>query len=319
MKNGEKSLPLVSFIITTHNLPTEKLRACIEKICSLSLNPKEREIILVDDGSEQSPLTHLADLVDTLLYIRQRHQGTAAAKNLGLHLANGKYIHFLEDAGLLISAPYEHCLDIVRYDSPDIVCLKESEGKKNDLPFTFDKPVSGGVYLHNNNLQWASWSYIFRRTLANNLKFISGNQYMDCVFTPLLFLRADKIIATPSEGYQTHASSADTCKEDRRSIARRITDKAAALYQLQEAVAPLPETYQVMLKRTLALQTLEYLMLCISQTRSSKHLKKAIAQLEQHGLYPLPENDYSKKYTMLRKTFQSNIGRKLLLFTVPHL
>lgn len=43
--------PLVSFIITTYNMPTEYLEECIKSILQLSLNAKEREIILVDDGN----------------------------------------------------------------------------------------------------------------------------------------------------------------------------------------------------------------------------------------------------------------------------
>ena len=51
---------LISFIITTYNLPTEYLAECLKSILQLSLNPKEREIILVDDGSD------LADINDLL-------------------------------------------------------------------------------------------------------------------------------------------------------------------------------------------------------------------------------------------------------------
>ena len=42
-------MPLVSFIITTYNLPSEYLEFCLKSILQLSLNPKEREIIIVDD------------------------------------------------------------------------------------------------------------------------------------------------------------------------------------------------------------------------------------------------------------------------------
>ena len=44
--------PLVNFIITTYNMPTEYLEECLKSILQLSLNAKEREIILVDDGSD---------------------------------------------------------------------------------------------------------------------------------------------------------------------------------------------------------------------------------------------------------------------------
>ena len=41
--------PLVSFIVTCYNLPTDMLCECIDSILKLSLQPDEREIIVVDD------------------------------------------------------------------------------------------------------------------------------------------------------------------------------------------------------------------------------------------------------------------------------
>lgn len=35
-------IPLVSFIVTTYNLPIEYIKECLESIIQLSLNPKER-------------------------------------------------------------------------------------------------------------------------------------------------------------------------------------------------------------------------------------------------------------------------------------
>ena len=57
--------PLVSFIVTTYNLPTTLLCECLQSVLSLSLSKEEREIIVVDDGSEVSPLNDLVELRDT--------------------------------------------------------------------------------------------------------------------------------------------------------------------------------------------------------------------------------------------------------------
>ena len=48
--------PLVSFILTYYNQPVQMLCECINSILALSLNEDEREIIVVDDGSEVSPV-----------------------------------------------------------------------------------------------------------------------------------------------------------------------------------------------------------------------------------------------------------------------
>ena len=52
--------PLVSFIITYYQLPIKMLQECIESILALSLTDQEREIILIDDGSEKSPVDDLS-------------------------------------------------------------------------------------------------------------------------------------------------------------------------------------------------------------------------------------------------------------------
>lgn len=44
--------PLVSFIIPVYNIEADMLRECLESITALSLSRQDREIILVDDGSD---------------------------------------------------------------------------------------------------------------------------------------------------------------------------------------------------------------------------------------------------------------------------
>lgn len=46
--------PLVSFIITCYNLPPEMVGKCIGSITALSLSGHEREIIVIDDGSDNN-------------------------------------------------------------------------------------------------------------------------------------------------------------------------------------------------------------------------------------------------------------------------
>ena len=55
----QEMTPLVSFIITNYNLPVNLLSKCIDSVLALSLRPYEREIIVVDDGSDLSPINDL--------------------------------------------------------------------------------------------------------------------------------------------------------------------------------------------------------------------------------------------------------------------
>ena len=57
--NHQEDEPLVSFIITYYNLSVQMLCECIDSILRLSLRSFEREIIVIDDGSDMSPINDL--------------------------------------------------------------------------------------------------------------------------------------------------------------------------------------------------------------------------------------------------------------------
>ena len=104
--------PLVSFILTYYNLPISYLKECLNSLLLLSLHPNDREIILIDDGSNISPITELEEYKSEIIYIRQRNKGLSEARNTGIRIATGKYIQFIDADDYLIPAVYEHCLDI---------------------------------------------------------------------------------------------------------------------------------------------------------------------------------------------------------------
>jgi hypothetical protein len=52
-------------------------------------------------------------------------------------------------------------------------------------------------------------------------------------------------------------------------------------------------------------------------TRSENKLDETLDDLRKHALFPLPNKDYSTKYTWFRRITNSRMGRKLLLTTLP--
>ena len=149
---SEISSPLVSFIITTSNHQKEYLVECINSILQLSLNAKEREIILVDDGSDELVASQIKELLDNLLYLRIPGLGSSMARNYGMYLAKGKYIQFIEGDDYLLQPTYEHCLDIVRFHNPDIVTFCFSKDDTGEPSYELPTPISGTKYLNNNTL-----------------------------------------------------------------------------------------------------------------------------------------------------------------------
>ena len=100
---NENSLPLISFIITDYNLPFTLLRECIESVMALAMTDAEREIILVDDGSDVCPLDSLADLAPHLIYIYKGNGGLSSARNLAIGKATGEYLQFVDGDDRLLA------------------------------------------------------------------------------------------------------------------------------------------------------------------------------------------------------------------------
>ena len=106
--------PLVSFIVTCYNLPTDMLCECIDSILKLNLQSAEREIIVVDDGSDQSPMNDLLKYGDDIIYVRQKNGGVSVARNTAMDMAKGQFIQIVDGDDCLLTVPYEQCLDIIR-------------------------------------------------------------------------------------------------------------------------------------------------------------------------------------------------------------
>lgn len=311
------SQPLVSFIVTTYNLPVDYILECIRSIVTLSLRPQDREIIIIDDGSDVSPINDILDIRNDIIYIRQRNQGLSAARNAGIRIASGAYIQFIDGDDTLIHTPYEHCLDIVRYHTPDIVLFNCTDKPNAETPMNFEGPISGTEYMHNNNLRASACGYIFSKNILLNLRFTIGILHEDEEFTPQLMLRAEHVFETNADAYyyRQREPSITHDKNIRHKI-RRINDTEHILYHLQDISFTLPEIDRIALERRIAQLTMDYLYNIIDLTHSIHQLNKSIERLTKHGLYPLPDKKYTKKYTVFRRMIQNNIGRKLLIFGI---
>lgn len=312
--------PIVSFILTYYNLPMPMLCECIDSILALSLRPSEREIIIVDDGSEVCPMNGLMQYGDDILYVRQRNGGVSTARNTGLQIAQGEYIQFVDGDDYLLQAPYEHCLDILRMNSDidavmfDFTTSATHQSTFNDQPFT-----SGTEYMYRHNIHGASWGYLFKRSILSQLRFTPGiANGEDEEFTPQLLIRAEKICVTDAKAYfyRQHKHSV-VHQTDSNSKHQRLEDTLCVIERLNAQTDRLPSTDRLAMQRRVAQLTMDYIYNIIVLTRSGKELDERLNDLYEKGLFPLPDRNYSQKYTLFRKLTNSAFGRQVLLRTLP--
>lgn len=310
--------PLISFIITTYNLPIDYLKECLNSILQLSLNEKEREIILIDDGSDISSIHELSEYLNQIIYLHQPNQGVSVARNYGMQIAKGNFIQFIDGDDYLLQAAYEHCLDIVRYHQPDIVTFNFIKNKADEVSYELPTPISGTEYLSKYNLHGSACAYIFRRNLKGSLEFTPGIIYgEDEEFTPQLFLRAERIFKLDTSAYYYRETPNSVSHQtNKETVNLRMNNNLQVILKLQSKLDTIPVSERQALNRRIAQLTMDYLYNNIRMKHSLIALNKAIAELKQHGLYPLPKKDYTKKYTMFRKMIGTYTGRIALLFFI---
>lgn len=315
--------PLVSFILTCYNLPVDLICQSIDSILRLSLRPFEREIIVVDDGSDTSPMNDLLRYGFDIVYVRKDNGGISTARNQGLQIARGTFIQFVDGDDYLIQAPYEHCLDIIRYqEQADVVLFDFTRDATTRMSqFCDAEPISGSELLRTRNLQCSVCCCLFRQSVRGNLTFTPGISYgEDEEFTPQLLLRASSVWTTDAKAYYYRQHEASAIHQtDAAHIAMRLDQNLIVIRHLNQLSDRLPAADKPGMQRRVAQLTMDYLYNTIMLTRSGSALSRRIDELTAEGLFPLPDKDYSAKYTWFRRIVNSEKGRRFLLITLPHL
>lgn len=90
--------PAFSVIIPTFNRPA-MLARCLDAVASQDFHRDRFEVIVVDDGSDRSPVAQVEAVKDRMLIrlLRQPNRGPASARNTGAAEARGRFLLFTDD------------------------------------------------------------------------------------------------------------------------------------------------------------------------------------------------------------------------------
>jgi glycosyltransferase involved in cell wall biosynthesis len=134
----------ISIIIPAYNV-SEYICETLESILSQIYQPLE--IIFVNDGSTDETENVLMPYMKSIRYVRQQNRGLASARNLGLKLAQGQLIQFLDADDLLdpskISRQAAFFVDNANVDICYCSCIHFEENLQNKKSFFYQKTILG--------------------------------------------------------------------------------------------------------------------------------------------------------------------------------
>jgi len=301
--------PVISFIITDYNLPIQLLRECIESIISLDIKPEQREIILVNDGSEISPEPELNDLSSYIRFIHQENKGLSEARNEGIRMSKGQYIQFVDGDDYLLSN-YNDCFRSILQNSYDMLFFDCVSKKATSFPGKIKTLGSGIEYMLHNNLHASAWGYIFKKELlGDDLRFTKGIVHEDEEFTPLLTLRAKNLARYSGSAYFYRVREGSIVhSNDKEHLRRRINDFIGVISSLNTKADMLEGDEKRALKRRVDQTTMDLIYNIIRLTHSKEDMNNALSELRKKGGNPLPIKLYTGKYlifSMLISIYES--------------
>ncbi len=226
---------LISVIIPIYNVK-EYIDRCMKTVVSQSY--AELEIILVDDGSTDGSgekCDEWAARDSRVRVIHTSNAGAAAARNVGLDIARGDYIMFVDADDYLEYAVCQILYDELQSKEAECsICgfvMVDENGKLSKKTVVEDEMVMKGIeaircrYLQQNSAIHIiePWGKLFCRTLWNDRRFTNGLYYEDLDIMPYVYCDCNCVAFVPKIGYYYYQRS-DSASHAGGTDDKRYTD-----------------------------------------------------------------------------------------------
>lgn len=191
IQNKISYVPKVSVIIPIYNVE-KYLRECLDSVINQTL--QEIEIICIDDGSTDSSLDILKEYAahdNRITVISQKNLRAGIARNTGLSVARGEYIHFLDSDDFIdISAYAQMVKNIENTDADFVYCswqIKTDEelNSRNNIQPTNIPFINFHTFRKDKiKINVEIWNKLFRKSTIDkyNIVFPNSNYGEDVAF-----------------------------------------------------------------------------------------------------------------------------------------
>ncbi len=297
-------MPTISIIVPNYNTEAY-LPRCLDSLMAQTYN--DIEILVIDDGSTDNSFQIMqtyAQKDPRIKIFSQKNAGAAAARNIGLENATGKYIMFCDSDDWYEPNMCAVMYDLIEQEKTDAVCCHcsfeyeenlsafEKESRVTDGYFNLKKE---GIFKMNNDVILSTnvllWNKIWRRDLIEkyHIRFPSGYEHEDDAFWYMYSFVAQSIYFTKQSLYHYFLRQNSVMshlihrvprnRRDRISIAHYVC-KYAQKHGLIDRYSIIKRIYYVQLK-------------CCLPLFSASEIKAICAEINE-----VLENEIHSKYKL---------------------
>lgn len=201
---------LVSVIVPIYNVE-KYLHRCVDSIIGQTY--KNLEIILVDDGSEDSSGQICDDYVKKdkrIVVVHKKNGGLSDARNTGVKKAKGSYITFVDGDDEIMSSFVETLYDNIHSKRCDIAACAYVTLKKKPARYTYKQGSEAIIYspkeaiveiLTSSSFTVSACSKLYKSDIVKDIKFPIRKLCEDNGTTYKYFLKSKRVCYCPDPLY----------------------------------------------------------------------------------------------------------------------
>jgi glycosyltransferase involved in cell wall biosynthesis len=196
-------MELISVIIPVYNVENY-LKKCLDSVISQTYN--NLDIILINDGSKDYSgkiCEEYASKDKRITLISRKNAGQASARNIGLDMAKGEFIAFVDSDDYIEPNMYEILLKALTESNADIAECKS----RNFFGNNFSNIVQSGKItilsqeevlndlFYNKYVRFEVWDKLYRKSSIGEVRFKDGQLFEEVYFGRLVFQKINSLVS----------------------------------------------------------------------------------------------------------------------------
>lgn len=231
-------MPKISVIVPIYNVE-KYLERCLNSIINQTFN--DIEVICINDGSTDNSgkILNKYQKYTNFRIIEQTNVGISETRNIGLNLAQGDYISFIDSDDFIDSNFYEVLYNNAVKFKADIACagiIRENEKKSAKIIEYKNIQITDNIkdkfILSQCPKYNFVWNKIYKRDFltGKNISFVSGMIYEDMCFTPDILEKSGALVVCTNTYYHYWKHKNSLIK---KNCAKSRADKIAGTIYLK--------------------------------------------------------------------------------------
>ncbi len=216
--------PKISVIVPVYKCE-EYLEACVNSILNQTFS--DFEIILVDDGSPDSSgkiCDVLAEKHNKITVLHQENKGQAAARNNGVKIARGEWIHFVDCDDCVHPQMLEVLYNAVTENGVKLAMCSALQDEKIPADFYADENIEfENLEMNEDNFlhlcrdlkyfYWVVWGKLIHKSIYEKFPLTEGRIYEDNAIVCKWLYEAKKVAITHTPLYFYYVNTSGTTKK----------------------------------------------------------------------------------------------------------